>query len=165
MELTAKSAIFGITRGKPMKKGGMHPLAQAARKLSRDSGMSELISMIVVISFLALFAGAGISMWGQMVKLDDLQQMAQSMARTIALEGKVDGNTYARLSELERLMRMDVDMRVEGDFIVGTDKLKLESDFTVHITYQTKYGVGWIEWGKERTYEARAKGTAEEYYK
>lgn len=138
---------------------------RAANKLCGRAGMSQTLSLIFVISILLLFAASGITMWGQMVKLDDLQQIAQSMARTISLEGRVDSSTYARLEDLEQLMHMEVDMRVDGEFVGGSDKLRLESDFTVSISYKTKYGVGWINWGREKTYVARATGTAEEYAK
>lgn len=134
-------------------------------KIGSTKGVADLVVGILVFASLALFASGGVSLWGQMVKLDDLQQMAQAMAREIALEGRIDGRVESRLEDLQDIMRMDVEMDVDGDFIGGTQKLRLQSDFTVTLSYKTDYGVGWINWGRDKTYAAKAVGTAEQYFK
>ncbi|WP_162840844.1 DUF4320 family protein [Hydrogenoanaerobacterium saccharovorans] len=134
-------------------------------KLQSKNGSSEFIAAIIVFMGLSLFISGGISVWGQMSKRDDLQQIAQTMAREIALEGEVNSTIQRRLENVEQLMRMDVDMDVDGSYIGTSKKLRTESDFTVTISYHTKYGVGWINWRKEKTYVAKATGTVEEYHK
>lgn len=136
----------------------------ARQRLTCRRGSSEIISfLVVVLAAVAMLSGI-ITYWGQMNRLDDIHQIAQSMAREISLTGRVDSDTRRRLSELETLLRLDVTMEVDGDFVSG-EKLKTESDFTVAIAYQTTYGVGWINFAKEKTYVAKAVGTVEEYHK
>ncbi|MEF9853227.1 MAG: DUF4320 family protein [Hydrogenoanaerobacterium sp.] len=134
-------------------------------KLHSKLASSELVVGIIVLIFFTLAAAGGLTMWGQQTKLDDLQQMAQVMAREIALEGRTDGVVTERLGELEQLMNMDVTMDVDGTFVRGTSKLLLQSDFTVSLSYKTQYGVGWLGWRREKTYVKQAVGTAEEYHK
>jgi|GEM_PF-5803731 len=140
-------------------------LIKAAHKLRCRLGSSELVAVIFVISALTLLISGFVTTWGQMSKRDDLQQIAQTMAREIALEGEVNSTIQRRLENVEQLMRMDVDMDVDGSYIGTSKKLRTESDFTVTISYHTKYGVGWINWRKEKTYVAKATGTVEEYHK
>ena len=140
-------------------------LIKAAHKLRCRLGSSELVAVIFVISALTLLISGFVTTWGQMSKRDDLQQIAQTMAREIALEGEVNNTIQRRLENVEQLMRMDVDMDVDGSYIGTSKKLRTESNFTVTITYYTKYGVGWINWRKEKPYVAKATGTVEEYHK
>jgi len=127
--------------------------------------MSETIVVVFVISALSILISGFISSWGQMSRREDVQQIAQVMAREISLAGEVNNNVQRRLEDLEHLLGVEVEMRVDGNYIGSSQRLQTESDFTVYITYNTKYGVGWINWRKEKPYVAKASGTAEEYHK
>ncbi|MEG0943269.1 MAG: DUF4320 family protein [Angelakisella sp.] len=134
--------------------------------LHTKRGDSNMISMIFVVIILTTLIVGGIVLNGEMAKLDDLQQIAQLMAREVALQGELNSSVNSRLSELESLYNLEVGMDVSGDFIGGGNKLKLESSFVVSITYETSYGVGgFINFRKEGIYVRKASGIVEEYHK
>ncbi|MEG0853591.1 MAG: hypothetical protein RSF82_06945, partial [Angelakisella sp.] len=78
-----------------------------------------MISMIFVVIILTTLIVGGIVLNGEMAKLDDLQQIAQLMAREVALQGELNSSVNSRLSELESLYNLEVGMDVSGDFIGG----------------------------------------------
>lgn len=138
----------------------------ARRKLSECHGFSDLITSIFVVIIVAtLFCGT-IAIFGQASRIDNLQQMAQLMAREISLEGALNQTVTDRFDVLQDMFKMDAELSVDGDFIGSSDKLKLESPFTVTVKYKTKYGVGGIiNFKEEETYIAKAAGIVEEYHK
>lgn len=157
-------AMKSLTASGTIAKMGI--LNALRRRLSGRNGFSDLITGILIVVVVAtLFCGT-IAIFGQASRIDDLQQIAQLMAREISLTGALNTKVSDRLSDLEDLFRMDVELDVEGDFIGNSDKLKLESHFTVTVSYKTKYGVGGIiNFKEEETYVARAAGIVEEYHK
>ena len=135
-------------------------------RLSRKDGNADLITTIIVVTFISILMLGSLVIYGQASRIDNLQRMANLMAREISLSGVTDGKTLDRLERLEKQYKMDVTMKVEGDYLGSSKTLKLESDFTVTLFYDTKYGIGaFINWSKEETYRATASGKVEEYTK
>jgi len=136
-------------------------------KLKSNKGDSNLISSIVsIVCITVVFLGC-ILIFSQGSRIDNLQRMANQMAREISLTGITDGETLHHLNTLKSEYKMDgVTMSVEGAYIGSSKKLRLESDFTVTLFYDTKYGMdGIIRWGRGETYRAKASGKVEEYHK
>lgn len=135
-------------------------------KLRCRRGDSNLISMMIILPVILAFLCGGILIFIQTSKLDNIRQIAQLMAREVALTGRVDDNAMNRLEDLEQLYKMEVEMEVDGDYLGSSKKLRLESNFEVTITYHDKYGMGGLlSWGKEATYVRKASGIVEEYHK
>lgn len=143
----------------------INPMKKIFSKLKNRKGGSEIIALCVVAVVLIGILSGSITMLGQVSRIDDLGQIAQQMAREVSLAGRTDGKVAERLEKLEDTMNMDVDMTVEGSYIGGSAKLQTESDFTVIITYDTEYFIGFLRQAKEKTYVAKASGTVEEYHK
>lgn len=137
------------------------------QRMKSTHGDVNLISSIFgILAISVMFLGC-ILIYAQGSQIDNLQRMANQMAREISLTGVTDGKTLDRLDSLQREYKMDgVTMTVEGDYLGNSKKLKLESDFTVTLFYHTKFGMdGVIRWGQEETYRAKASGKVEEYHK
>lgn len=137
------------------------------RLLKDSSGSVEMISSIVVALCLFALLAFSITILGQVSRIDDLNQMAQRMAREISLSGRAGADADRLLAELESTYGMQVTMRVDGDFLAGSGrKLRTESDFTVTLSYQSEYGLGgFIGIRENKTYTATAAGKVEEYHK
>lgn len=133
-------------------------------KIKSKRGMVfSLEAMVWVVIFLGLLLGV-MEYSRHMARISDCQQIADSMARQIALKGAVDGSVNEYLVDLERIFKMDVDMEVSGNFMGGTNKLQVETAFSVTIKYKTNLSIGIIKSRKERVYVAKAVGTSEEYH-
>lgn len=143
-------------------------LAKAMKKIfakakNKDGFAFSLEVMIWIVVILGLLLGL-LEYARHMARISDCQQIADSMARQIALKGAVDGSVDEYLQDLERIFNMDVEMRVAGNFMGGTNKLQAETAFEVTIEYKTDLAVGIIKSRKEKVYAAKAVGTSEEYH-
>lgn len=134
--------------------------------LKSKDGFTEVIGSIFVITFLVIFLSGIITTLGELSKRDNLNQIAQQMARHISLTGRVDAEANDRLRSLSDTLGLEVTMNVDGSFVGATNKLRTESDFTIIIHHNSKYRYGGIiNPNREKTYQAKAKGTVEEYHK
>ncbi len=131
--------------------------------LSKKGGIITIDSMIWVVIFLGLLLG-GMEVFRHIQRIQDTKSIAQSIARQVSLKGAVDSNIDSFVNELEQAYNMDIQVKVDGNYIGGSKKLQLETPFTVTVTYNTDFKIGIIKLKEGMVYSAKAVGTSEKYH-
>lgn len=126
-------------------------------------GDSNLITSLFVAVMVVIAIAVSINIFSRVTLVQNMNQMARQIAREISLEGAVNFRVEQRLESLEEMYRLDTDLEVRGNYYTGSQKLRLQSEFTVILTHRRQEN--FMGMGGEKAYVVKASGIAEQYHK
>lgn len=115
----------------------MYILKQRRGEFSLNSSfMLLLVAMLLLLS---------ISVLGVANTSVQLRSMADELLRYTELRGKVDGAVWTELDRLETVMGMEVECRIEADFMPGSSqKVQYGGVIDIQLTCDRSFGLGGV---------------------
>ena len=113
------------------------------KKLKETRGDFTINGVFILLLVFLLLALA-ISVFGVINRSMKLHSMAAELVRYAEVRGQVDSAVYTELDRLERVTGVDVDCTITADYIRGTSRVQFGDNVSVHLEYDTYFGVGGL---------------------
>ena len=113
------------------------------KKLKETRGDFTINGAFILLLVFLLLALA-ISVFGVINRSMKLHSMAAELVRYAEVRGQVDSAVYGELDRLERVTGVNVDCTITADYIRGTSRVQFGDSISVHLEYDTYFGVGGL---------------------